>query len=323
MKRRILVIIASFVILIAIIAFMIMKFGSGFQKEDKITIFTTIYPEYDFAKAIVGDKMEIVRLIGPGVEIHTYEPSSKDMIRIAEADAFIYTGDDMEPWASKIIEAIEEYPVDIVDTSKNIEMIDSDEFMEEYSLLEEISHEEEHYEEEERDGHIWMNPQNAVIMIDTILEEIVKLDPENKEFYEENARKYQEEILALDKEIEETLKENHVDVLVFGGEFAYSYFCQRYNLGVVSCYTACGEHSDPSISRIKKVIEYINQNQISKIFYEELSEGQISQMISEETKADAEVFNTLHNVTQEEIENQEGYISIMRENLKKIIEKKS
>ncbi|MBR2289474.1 MAG: zinc ABC transporter substrate-binding protein [Clostridia bacterium] len=319
MKKRVFIIIASFVILIAVIVFLITKFGSGLEKSNKMTIFTTIYPEYDFTKAIVGDKMEVVRLIGPGVEVHTYEPSAKDMMRIAKANAFIYTGLDMEPWAEKIIETIKEYPVEIVDTSKNIEMIESDAFMEEYSLLDEKHLEEHSHEDEEKDGHIWMNPENAIIMIDTILEEVVKLDPENREFYEENAKKYQEAILALDKEIEEALQENDISVLVFGGEFAYAYFCQRYNLGVVSCYTACGEHADPSIARIKDVIEYINENRIAHIYYEELSEGQISQMISEETKTEAEVFNTLHNVTQEEIGKGENYISMMRENLKKIV----
>lgn len=320
MKKRVLVIIASFMIFIAIIAFLIIKFGNGLEKSDKITIFTTIYPEYDFVSHIVGDKIEVVRLIGPGVEVHTYEPSAKDMIRISESSAFVYTGKAMEPWAEKIIEAMQEYDVKIIDTSKNVEMIDSDEFMEEYSLLDEKHDEEEHgHEHEEQDGHIWMNPQNAVIMIDTILEEIVKLDSENKKFYEENASKYKAQILALDKEIEDSLKEKNINVLVFGGEFAYAYFCQRYNLGVVSCYTACGEHSEPSITRIKEVIEYINENNVSSIYYEELSEGQISQMISEETNSVAKVFNTLHNVTLEEIHANKDYISVMRENLDKII----
>jgi len=321
MKKRVFVIIASFVILATIITFLIIRFGKGIEKSDKLTIFTTIYPEYDFTKAIVGDKMEVARLIEPGVEIHTYEPRAKDMIRISEAKAFIYTGKYMEPWAEKIIEAIKDYDVKIVDTSKDIEMIDSDEFFEEYSLLDE-RHNEEHehnHEDEEKDGHIWMNPKNAIIMIDTILGAVVSIDPENKEIYEANARNYQKQILELDEEIENSLKANNINSLVFGGEFAYAYFCSRYNLGVVSCYTACGEHSDPSISRIKDVIEYINKNDVKSIYYEELSEGQISQMISEETSAKAEVFNTIHNVTQEEIDNQENYISIMRKNLSKII----
>ena len=159
MKRRFFAIIVSFIILLAIIAFIIIKFGKGLEKSDKPTIFTTIYPEYDFTKAIVGDKIEVVRLIGPGVEVHTYEPTPKDMIRISEAKAFIYTGDNMEPWAKKIIDTMKDYNVRIVDTSKNIELIDSDEFMEEYSLLDEGHHEEHESEEEEKDGHIWMNPR--------------------------------------------------------------------------------------------------------------------------------------------------------------------
>jgi len=319
MKKRLIVIIASFVILIAIITFLIIEFGSRLHKTNQIIIFTTIYPEYDFVKHIVGDKVEVVRLIGPGVEIHTYEPSAKDMIRIAEADAFVYTGKYMEPWAEQMIETIKEYDVKIIDTSKGISLIDSDAFMQEYSLLDvdKKMHEEEHYEE--KDGHIWMNPQNAIKMIDTILEEIVKLDPANRAFYEENAKKYQAEILALDQEIETKLTENNIHALVFGGEFAYSYFCQRYQLGVVSCYTACGEHSEPSVARIKEVIEYINQQKVASIYYEELSEGQISQMISEETVAKAKVLNTLHNVTQEEINHRENYITIMRSNLERII----
>lgn len=320
MKKRFLMIVASFLIFVAIIAFIIVNFGSGLKKSNKITIYTTIYPEYDFTKAIVGNKMDVVRLIEPGVEIHTYEPSSKDMMKIAKSNMFIYTGESMEPWATKIIEAIKEYNVKIVDTSKNINMICSDEFMEKYGLIEDENHEEHHlHENEEKDGHIWMNPQNAVIMIDTILEEIVKLDPQNENFYRKNAENYKAEILELDKEIEEKLRNNNINVLVFGGEFAYAYFCERYDLNVVSCYTACGEHSDPSIAKIKNVIEYINKNNIPNIYYEELSEGQVSQMISEETKAKAVVFNTLHNVSQEEINDGKNYISIMKENLSKLV----
>ena len=320
MNKRIFVIVLSFIILILISFFLIVKFGNGLRKEKKITIVTTIYPEYDFTKAIVGDKINVVRLIEPGVEIHTYEPSSKDMIRIAESKAFIYTGKAMEPWAEKIIDVIKDSNVRVIDTSKNVEMIDLDEFTEKYSLLDESNIQEEHnHENEEKDGHIWLNPQNAIIMIDTILEEIVKIDPQNKQFYIDNASNYKNKIIELDKKIENTLKENNINVLVFGGEFAYSYFCQRYNLGVVSCYTACGEHSEPSISRIKEVIDFINKNNISNIYYEELSEGQISQMISSETNVKSKVFNTLHNVTKEQIENNENYISIMKDNLNKII----
>jgi zinc transport system substrate-binding protein len=155
-------------------------------------------------------------------------------------------------------------------------------------------------------------------MIDTICEQLVNIDPENKEYYELNAENYKKEIENLDEQIENTLKENNIDTLVFGGEFAYSYFCQRYNLKVATCYTACGEGAEPSVSRIKKIIDLVKSKNISKVFFEELSEGTIANMIAEETTARQTVFNTLHNVSNEEILNGENYISLMQKNLEKI-----
>ena len=319
MKKRLFVIIASFIIFTVIIMFLIIKFGKGLEISNKPMVYTTIYPEYDFVSHIVGDRMDVKRLIGPGVEIHTFEPSTKDMIKIAESDLFIYTGKTMEPWAEDIIDSIKDYDVKVVDTSKNIDMINSEEFMENYSLLDEKEEEAHEHEKDQEDGHIWMNPKNACIMIDTILEKIIEIDPANKEFYEKNAGDYKIEILKLDREIELALKENNINTLVFGGEFSYSYFCQRYGLNVVSCYTACGEHQDPSITRVQEVIDYIKKNDIKNIYYEELSEGRISQMISEETDSEAKVFNTVHNVTVEEIKENQDYVTIMRDNLNKII----
>ena len=157
-------------------------------------------------------------------------------------------------------------------------------------------------------------------MIDTILEKIIELDLENEDFYRKNAEEYKQEIINLDMEMEAALNEKNIDVLVFGGEFAYSYFCERYGIKVVTCYTACGEGAEPSISRIKNVIDYINSNKIKKVFYEELSEGTVAQMLAEETQAKAVIFNTLHNVSKEEIQNNENYVTIMKSNLEKIID---
>lgn len=321
MNKRLFVIISSFVIFILVIILLITGFGKDITKSNNLVVYTTIYPEYDFVSHIVKDKMEVKRLIGPGVEIHTYEPSGKDMVNISNSDLFVYTGDIMEPWVNQVINSISDYNVKIVDTSKNIDMINLEEFMEKYSLLNDNHENESHDEHSNLDGHIWLNPKNACIMIDTILENIIKIDNKNKTFYEKNANEYKNEILELDKEIEANLKKNNIKTLVFGGEFSYSYFCERYNLGVVSCYTACGEHQEPSISRIQNVIEYIKENNMNNIFYEELSEGQVSMMISEETNSEAKVFNTLHNITDEEIAENQDYVSIMRDNLYKIINK--
>ena len=323
MKKRITIILLSFVVLILFFTIIINVFKKEqLLNKNKLNIVVTLYPEYDFVKAIVGDRAEVTQLLSPGVEAHTYEPSVQDRIKIENADMFIYTSDSMEPWARSIINSTQNYKMKVIDCSGQIEMINSEEFMEEYGLLEEHDHKTETNEnhEHELDGHIWMDPQNAIKMIDTILVKLVEIDKENAEFYIENAHNYKERLAELDSRIESQLQEAHVDKLVFGGEFAYAYFCRRYNIKVVSCYSACGEGAEPSVQDIKDVIDFINNNKIDKVFYEELSEGKVAQMLSEETSAKPLVFNTIHNVSKTEFENGTNYISIMEENLKSIIQ---
>lgn len=323
MKKRFLSIVICFVILIFIINMLIVTFKEKNSKDlSKIQIITTLYPDYDIASKIVGDKAEVSMLLDAGVEVHTYEPSVKDMKKISDSDMFIYTGDNMEPWVEKLIQNLNNNCV-IVDASKNVELLNSEEFIQKYSVLYEDRrslHNDEEYENHthKNDGHIWMNPKNVLIMIDTICEKIVELDPQNKTYYEENASKYKKEIEDLDKKIEDELAKNKIDTLVFGGEFAYSYFCERYNLKVATSYTSCGEGAEPSVSRIKAIIDFIKENNISKVFYEELSTGTVANMISEETEAEAKVFNTLQNVSEEEIKKNISYVDIMKKNLEMI-----
>lgn len=242
------------------------------------------------------------------------------MKNINDSDIFIYTGDSQEPWAKTIIQSIDS-DCNVIDCSKNIKMIELEEFEHEYGALK--NNEKEHVhnhgelEDYEYDGHIWLSPKNALIMIDTICEALCDFDPENEDFYVSNAREYQNEIMQLDSEIEEMLQDENV--LVFGGEFAYSYFIERYDLKYVSVYSSCGEGAEPSVSEVREVIDYINENNIKKVFYEELSEGTVAKMISEETSAKPVVFYTLHNVSQEQIEMNENYITIMRKNIANII----
>ena len=325
MKKRFLSIVICFIILIFIVSMLIVTFKEEKTSKDlsKLQIITTLYPNYDIASKIAGSKAEVTLLLEAGVEVHTYEPSVKDMKKISDSDMFIYTGYNMEPWVENLTQNLEK-GCKIIDASKNIKLINSEEFIKEYSVLEDdkrnaLNHEEMNKEHlHEYDGHVWMNPQNVLVMIDTIYEEIVELDPKNKKYYEENANKYKQEIIALDKKIEEELAKNKIDTLVFGGEFAYAYFCERYNLKVVSAYTSCGEGAEPSASRIKNIIDFIKQNNVLKVFYEELSLGTVANMISQETNTEAKVFNTLQNVSKEEINQKVSYTSIMEKNLEMI-----
>lgn len=315
MKRRLISIIN--ILILIIIAFLAMYFfkTDEVKKDDsKVQVVATIFPNYDFARKIGGDKANVILLLSSGVESHTYEPSPKDMIRIEESDIFIYTGNEFEAWAKNILDSVTS-DIEVVDTSKNITLIDKEEFEEQNlnsEIIDEEEHEMGHNDESSFDSHIWLNPKNAIIMIDDCLEAFCKVDPANSDYYRQNAEIYKSEILNLDKKIESLVSSSKRNELAFAGEFAYTYFIDRYDLKFISVYNNCGEGQDPSIAKIKSVIDYINNHKLPVVFYEELSEGTVAKMIDSETEAKSLVFYSLHNADTEK----DSYVSLMEENYK-------
>lgn len=319
MKRKIIFII-DILILILIVGLLVFFYSPDISKveENKIKIVATIFPNYDFAKQIGGDKVDVKLLLNSGVESHTYEPTPKDMIEIENSDIFIYTGNEFEPWAKNILSSMSSN-FEIVDTSKNVSLINKEEFEKLYvknEIIEKHEHENHHHEESSYDSHIWLSPKNAIIMIDDILAILCKIDPENTEYYMNNAESYKKEIVDLDKRVEDLVNTSKRREIAFAGEFSYSYFIERYGLSFVSVYNNCGEGEDPSIGKVKSVIDYINNNKLPVVFYEELSEGTVAKMVGEETEAKSLILYTIHNSNIEK----DTYISLMNKNYENLKE---
>lgn len=353
MKKK-LVAFISFLILIILMTILVMCFKKEtvIKDENKLQIVATLFPQYDFAKQIVGDKADVELLISAGVETHNYEPTAQDMILLLDnTDMFLYTGEFLEPWTTDIIENLEKSECEVVDLSKNIELIKIEEFesrhinKEIYSeghnheekSFEETNHEDENHDELEQDknesehtnqhvhndscehtdmydGHIWQSPLNAIIMLENTLNAICKIDPENAEYYKQNAENYKNEILRLDQEIKTLIENSERKEIAVGGEFAYAYFVEEYDLKFVSVYTNCGHGEDPNIAKVKSVIDYINNHKIPVVFYEELSEGTVAKMIAEETNAEAMVLYSIHNGNI----NKDTYVSLLKKNIENL-----
>lgn len=305
--KRIIAVLVTFFLIIGAIFIAIGNTNINTQKSDKIIVVTSLFPEYDFVKQIGKDKVDVKILLPPGTESHTYEPTPKDIVNINEADMFCYTSNEMEPWAEKIATSIDSNTV-IMQAEQGISLIE----------VEHYHDKTDEHDEHLSDAHVWLNPNNAIKMVENITDKLCAISPENEEYFRNNANAYIGELKELDKEIEETIENSKTKKLVFGGEFAYIYFLDRYNLEYATAYEGCGEGAEPSAKKIKEIIDTINNEKIPVIFYEELSEGKIANMIADETNAKALVFNTAHNVTGSELEKGVTYVSIMRENLNKI-----
>ncbi len=339
--KKLVTAIISFIMLIIVMISIVLFFkpDTVLNDESKIQIVATLFPQYDFAKQIVGDKAEVKLLVGSGVETHNFEPTAQDMVTMLDhTDMFLYTGTYLEPWTEDIISSLEESNCKIVDLSENIELIKIEDFEARYINNEIISENHDHengetnleenheHEEDEHihtascehqdmyDGHIWQNPLNAVTMLDNTFNAICKIDPENAEYYKINYENYKKEILKLDTEIEQIVENSKQKEIAVGGEFAYAYFIERYNMKFVSVYTNCGHGEDPSIAKVKSVIDYINKHEMPVVYYEELSEGTVAKMIAEETEAEALVLYSIHNGNP----GKDTYVSLMKKNIENL-----
>ena len=310
MKKGI-VFLITIIIIFSTIIFCVSNIHKKEINEEKIKVVATLFPQYDFVKQIGKDKVEVSLLLTPGTETHTYEPTPQAIINVNKSDLFIYTGKYMEPWSDKIASSIDSNTI-ILDASKDIDLIKSE------HIENEEEHEEDHNHQHSYDPHIWLNPQNAIGMVKNITEELCNIDSTNSEYYKANAEEYIAKLNKLDLDIENAIKNSNKNKIAFGGTFAYSYFIERYNLEYVSAYDSCGEDTEPSVSNVKKVIDYMKINNISVIFYQELSSGKIADTIANETGAKKLVFHTVHNASSQELNSGETYISLMTKNLENL-----
>ena len=248
---------------------------------DKIKVVTTLFPQYDFANEIGKDKVDVTMLLKPGVESHSYEPSPSDIIAINKADVFLYTGDEMEPWVTKILDSLDG-DVKIIDLSEHIELekVGEHEHEDEADHDEDVDHTHEdetdltHEEEDDHvhtyDPHIWTNPLNAKIMVDDIEEALSEVDSENKDFYEENAKEYNKNLEKLDQDVRDMVSQAKRTEVVFGGRFAFHYFFEEYGLSYVAAYDSCSSETEPSAKTIATIIDKVKEDEIPVVFYEEL-----------------------------------------------------
>ncbi|MDE5977098.1 MAG: zinc ABC transporter substrate-binding protein, partial [Turicibacter sp.] len=293
--------------------------STSIEESDKINIVTTLFPQYDFARAIGGDKVDVTLLLPAGMESHSYEPTPADIIKINKSDLFIYTGESMEQWAHSIIESVDSEDVYVLDVSQNIALLAPT------AGEEEPDHDHEHEEGEEEhseheghnhtyDPHIWTSPKNAMVMVNNVLEALCAVDPKNESYYQANAKAYLKELEALDQELEEVVAQATHDIIYHGGRFAMQYLTTQYDLN----YVSAPFEAEPSAALVAQMITEIKENNIPAIFYEELVDPKIAQMISDETGAQMLLLHSCHNVSKEDFNHGVTYLSLMKQNVENL-----
>ncbi len=293
--------------------------------DGKLTIISTSFPGYDFARAITKnvEDTEVKMLLKPGAEMHSYEPTPQDIKDIKNSDIFIYVGGDSDEWIEDVLKDIDANKTKIIKLMDLVDTVEEEhvEGMEEHEHEDEEVHEHEdeeahEHEESELDEHVWTSPVNAEEIVTKLKNEIIDIDVFNKDEYEANANSYIKELRSVDRGIRNILNNAKRKELIFGDRFPLRYFVDEYGLTYYAAFPGCSEQTEASAKTISFLINKVKEDKVPVVFHIELSTGNIAKTIAEETGAKVLEFKSAHNISQKDFDAGVTYVDIMNDNIK-------
>ena len=300
------------------------------EKADggKLQIVTTLFPYYDFARAIAQDRADVTLLLSPGREAHSFEPTPLDAVTISEADVFLYNGGEGEYWVESMLDAAGEH---IAVASRMMDYVDAlnEEYVEGMQGADGHDHDHEHgshdhdhdHEEDEHDSdeieydeHIWTSPKNAVVLCRAVCDAICKADPANEDFYRTNCDDYCAQIEALDARFADLCESAPRKLLIFAYRFPMLYFCREYGLDYRAAFHGCSGDTEPSLATIKFLIDKVEDENIPVVYTIDFGTKKVAAVVSECTGAAIETLYSMQTVSRADFDAGETYLTLMERN---------
>jgi zinc transport system substrate-binding protein len=281
--------------------------------DGKIDVVATIFPPYDFVRAIAGDKVNLTMLLPPAAESHSFEPTPQDIIQVQNSDIFIYVGGESDEWVNKIL--------DSMDTSrmKIITLMDCVEVVEEI-IVEGMQEEEEEEAGAEYDEHVWTSPRNAKLIIQKIADVLKEVDTANAAVYEKNTSAYLSKLDSLDASFQNVVNGARRKTIIFGDRFPFRYFADAYGLSYFAAFPGCSTETECSAATVAFLINKVKAEGLPVVFYIELSNEKIADIICEETGAKKLLLHAVHNITRNDFMNGVTYYDLMTQNINNLRE---
>lgn len=320
------------VLLLAVGCFAGCKAGSDPSKDGKFKIVTTIFPEYDWVKSILGDnpaKAEITLLLDKGVDLHSYQPTADDIMKISTCDLFIYVGGESDGWVKKALQEANNKNMVVINLLEVLGDSVKEEEIVEGMQAEEHDHEDEDHDhedgdhdhedgEKEYDEHVWLSLRNAVKLVDSISKGMQKADADNAKTYEANAKAYIEKLKALDAEYEKAVTEASVKTVLFGDRFPFRYLTDDYDLKYYAAFVGCSAESEASFETITFLSGKVDELGLKAVITIEGQDHRIAETIVQNTKEKNQKILTLDSLqskTSKDVKNGSTYLSVMEKNL--------
>lgn len=302
----------------------------GASDSGKIKITTAFYPLYEFSRQVGGDHVVVKNTTPAGSEPHEYEPAPKELAAIQDSDVFVYNGASFQPWADKIAGELQSKGVTVIDASKDISLLPGE--AEESHAEEEQGHAEESQsslwpnliamaeahegepgEEAVHDPHFWLDPVLAQREVATIQQALSSRDQAHRDDFASNAQEYSEKLRSLDTDFREGLADCRRRDVVASHE-AFGYLAKRYRFNAVAI-SGLSTEEEPTPKKLAEISQFVKSKDIRYIFFETLVSPKLSETIAKETGAQTLVFNPIEGLTEEELAQDQDYISVQKENL--------
>lgn len=292
----------------------------GDTKEEKISIVCTIFPEYDWVKEIVGREntdVEITLLLDNGTDLHSYQPTAEDIVKIADADMFIYVGGESDGWVEDCLKEATNPDMVVINLLDVLgDSIKEEEIVEGMQSEDEAdSHDEEAMEYDE---HVWLSLKNAAVLCQAISDGLCQLDEKNAQNYIGNTANYLEQLNQLDEQYQQAVNNGEFKTILFGDRFPFRYLVDDYDMTYYAAFAGCSAETEASFETVIYLANKMDELKLPSILVIENSDEAVAETILENTVGKGQkilVLNSMQSVTGEDVKNGTTYLSIMKENL--------
>ncbi len=291
------------------------------EKNAKLSVVTTIFPEYDWVRQILGkekNNVDLTMLLDNGVDLHNYQPSADDMVKMSKCDLFIYVGGESDDWVESALRSAQNKDMKVINLLDVLGNQVKEEEQVEGMETEEDEEEADEEESPEYDEHVWLSLRNAETLCSSITDALCEIDSDNAEEYRSNLQSYIKELDTLDNKYAQVVADAKYDTLLFGDRFPFRYTVDDYSLKYYAAFAGCSAETEASFETVKFLANKVDELNLTSVLTIEGTNHKIAQTIVKNTKDKNQkilALDSMQSVTSEDVENGETYLSIMQNNL--------
>lgn len=307
-------IVSLYILLFSLLIFTSCQKGSSIKQEKNgLTIYTTIYPLQYLIEQIGGNHVTVQTVYPPGVDAHTFEPTTKDMTHIATSDAFFYFGSSIEGFVESAAEALASEPVQLISIEQYAERFSLD-----YLQEEQIIREEQVTKVVEYNPHVWLDPLRLIVIANIIEDYLGDLMPEEKSQFKKNRDEIVEHLYALDEHFFAAIKDKENKYMIVPHE-AYDYWEERYGIEQIAI-SGRSPSEEPSQKYLTEIIQLATEHDVKYIFYEQNTPSKLVDILQEQIDVKVATLHNLAVLTEKDLEEGRDYFNLMENNINTLVE---